>query len=161
MLRPNACQGFHILELSRSHKTTRHSTYDSPGRVISSSQRPLSYNIQHSQETGIHVPGGIRTCNPSRWEGVDPCLRPRSHWDISPSHTPWRCGPTRAMASSFLRFLDHTQRRITVGSTPLDAWSVPRRDLYLTTHSTHNKHPYPRWDSNPRSQQESDRRPTP
>ena len=22
---------------------------------------------------------------------------------------PWRCGPTRAMASSFLRFLDHTQ----------------------------------------------------
>ena len=32
----------------------------------------------------------------------------------------WRCGPTRAMASSFLRFLDHTQRRITVGRTPLD-----------------------------------------
>jgi len=30
------------------------------------------------------------------------------------------CGPTRAMASSFLRFLDHTQRRITVGRTPLD-----------------------------------------
>ena len=32
----------------------------------------------------------------------------------------WRCGPTRAMASSFLRFLDHTQRRITVSRTPLD-----------------------------------------
>jgi hypothetical protein len=32
----------------------------------------------------------------------------------------WRCGPMRAMASSFLRFLDHTQRRITVGRTPLD-----------------------------------------
>jgi len=32
----------------------------------------------------------------------------------------WCCGPTRAMASSFLRFLDHTQRRITVGRTPLD-----------------------------------------
>ena len=30
----------------------------------------------------------------------------------------WRCGPTRAMAS-FLRFLDHTQRRTTVGRTPL------------------------------------------
>ena len=25
----------------------------------------------------------------------------------------WRCDPTRVMASSFLRFLDHTQRRIT------------------------------------------------
>jgi len=33
----------------------------------------------------------------------------------------WRCGPTRAMASSFLRFLDHAQRRTTVGRTPLDA----------------------------------------
>jgi len=32
----------------------------------------------------------------------------------------WHCGPTRAMASSFWRFLDHTQRRITVGRTPLD-----------------------------------------
>ena len=27
----------------------------------------------------------------------------------------WRCGPTGAMASSSLRFLDFTQRRITVG----------------------------------------------
>ena len=31
----------------------------------------------------------------------------------------WRCGPMRARASSFLRFLDHTQRRIRVGRTPL------------------------------------------
>jgi hypothetical protein len=48
----------------------------------------------------------------------------------------WRCGPTRAMASSFLRFLDHTQRRTTVGRTPLDEWSARCRDLYLTTIST-------------------------
>ena len=51
----------------------------------------------------------------------------------------WHCSPTRAMASSFLRFLDHTQRRITVGRTPLDEWSARRRDLYLTTHNTHNR----------------------
>ena len=36
-------------------------------------------------------------------------------------------------------FLDHTQRRTTVGRTPLDEWSAPRRDLYLTTHDTHNR----------------------
>jgi len=73
----------------------------------------------------------------------------------------WRCGPTRAMASSFLRFLDHTQRRTTVGRTPLDAWSVRRRDLYLTTHNTHNnRHPCPRWDSNPQTQQARGRSPT-
>jgi hypothetical protein len=32
----------------------------------------------------------------------------------------WRCDPTRVMAPSCLRFLDHTQRRTTVGRTPLD-----------------------------------------
>ena len=41
------------------------------------------------------------------------------------------------MASSFLRILDHTQRRTTVGRTPLDEWSARRRDLYLTAHNTH------------------------
>ena len=55
----------------------------------------------------------------------------------------WRCGPTRAMASSFLRFLDHTQWRKTVGRTRLDEWSARRRDLYLTTNNIHNKHSMP------------------
>jgi hypothetical protein len=32
----------------------------------------------------------------------------------------WRCDPTRVMVSSFLRFLDHTQRRTTVCMTPPD-----------------------------------------
>ena len=36
-------------------------------------------------------------------------------------------------------FLDHTQRRTTVVRTPLDEWSARRRDLYLTTHDTHNR----------------------
>ena len=51
----------------------------------------------------------------------------------------WRCDPRRVMASSFLRFLDHTQRRTTVYRTPLDKSSGRRRDLYLTTHNTHNR----------------------
>jgi len=44
--------------------------------------------------------------------------------------------PHWARASSFTRFLDHTQRRTTVCRTPLDQWSAHRRDLYLTTHTT-------------------------
>jgi len=32
----------------------------------------------------------------------------------------WRDNPQWARASSFTRFLDHTQRRTTVGRTPLD-----------------------------------------
>jgi hypothetical protein len=51
----------------------------------------------------------------------------------------WRCDPMRIMASSFFMFLDHTQRRTTVGRTPLDEWSARRRDLYLTTHTIHNR----------------------
>jgi len=54
----------------------------------------------------------------------------------------WRCGPTRAMASSFLRFLGHTQRRITFGRTPLDEWSARRKEPYLTTHNTHSRQTY-------------------
>jgi len=38
-------------------------------------------------------------------------------------------------------FLDHTQRRTTVGRTPLDEWSARRRDHYMTTHNTHNREP--------------------
>jgi len=69
----------------------------------------------------------------------------------------WRDNPQWTTASSFTRFLNHT-RRTAVSRTPLDEWSARRRDLYLTTH---NKHPCPRLDSNPQSQQASGRRPTP
>ena len=55
-----------ILDVSRSHTTTQHSQYDSSGRVISSSQRPLPDNTRHSQQTNIHAPGGIRTHDFSR-----------------------------------------------------------------------------------------------
>ena len=43
------------------------------------------------------------------------------------------------MERIFLMFLDHTQRRTTVGRTPLDERSARRRDLYLTTHDPHNR----------------------
>ena len=51
----------------------------------------------------------------------------------------WRNDPTRVMASSFLMFLDHTQRRTTVGRTSLDEWSARPRDFSLTTHNTYNR----------------------
>jgi len=49
----------------------------------------------------------------------------------------------RTNAGHGLLFLEvsrsHTQRRITVGRTPLDEWSARRRDHYLTKHNTHNR----------------------
>jgi len=47
--------------------------------------------------------------------------------------------PQWTRASLFTRFLDHTQRRTTVVRTPVDEWLTLRRDLYLTTHNTHNR----------------------
>ena len=67
--------------------------------------------------------------------------------------------PQWARASSVPR--PHYHRHTTIGRTPPDEWSARRRDLYLTTHNTHNRHPYPRRDSNPQSQQVSGRRCTP
>jgi hypothetical protein len=39
------------------------------------------------------------------------------------------------------RGLTITLRHTTRGRTPLDEWSARRRDLYLTTHNTHNRRP--------------------
>ena len=49
--------------------------------MISPSQRPLPDNTQHSQQTNIHAPGGIRTHDRSRRAAVDLRLRPLDYWD--------------------------------------------------------------------------------
>ena len=51
----------------------------------------------------------------------------------------WHDSPQGARASSFMRFLDHTQWCTTVGMTPLDEWSAHRRDLYLMMHNTQKR----------------------
>ena len=81
VLRPNEGYGLHILEVSRSHTTTHHSRKDSSGPVISSLQRPLPDNTQHSQQTNIHALGGIRTHDLSRRAAAGLRLRPHGHWD--------------------------------------------------------------------------------
>ena len=50
-----------------------------------------------------------------------------------------RDSPQWTKVSSFTTFIDHTQWRTTVGRALLDEWSARRRDLYLTTHDTHNR----------------------
>ena len=48
------------------HTQTHRTHQDSYGRVIRPTQKPLSDNTQHSQETIIHGPGGMRNRNPSK-----------------------------------------------------------------------------------------------
>ena len=47
--------------------------------------------------------------------------------------------PLAGFSLTLTRFHDHIQRHTTVGRTPLNEWSVRRRDLYLTTHNTYNR----------------------
>jgi hypothetical protein len=51
----------------------------------------------------------------------------------------WHSSSHWARASPFTWFLEHTQWHTTVSKTPLDEWSAHHRDLYLTTHITHNR----------------------
>jgi hypothetical protein len=80
----------------------------------------------------------------SPWCPVMPvvCIQTRIsqnvYWDLH-FLSFWRNSPHWTMASSSTMFLDHTQRRITVGRTPLDEGSARRRDLYLKTHDIHNR----------------------
>ena len=59
-----------------------------------------------------------------------------SYWRYNPLCVCILQPSSGAIASSCMRFLDHTQRRATVGRTSLDEWSVRSRDLYLTTLTT-------------------------
>jgi hypothetical protein len=57
---PPVGQRLLILDVARSHTTTRLSLWDSSGRVISASHRPLPDNTQHSQQTSM-PPVGFET----------------------------------------------------------------------------------------------------
>jgi len=70
-------QGHHIIEASQSHSDTPHSV-----RLLWTSDQPdaQTSTCQHSQETDIHVPNGIRTRNPSKRAAADPRRRLKLHW---------------------------------------------------------------------------------
>jgi hypothetical protein len=69
------------VEVSNSHSDTPHLvrplwTSDRPVATTSSEQ-----HIQHSRETFIHPPGGIRTHNPKKPAAKYPRLKPHGHQD--------------------------------------------------------------------------------
>jgi hypothetical protein len=62
------------------HTQTHHTRWDASGQVIGLTKRHLPDNIQNSQETNIHAPGGIRTRNPAMQAVAEPRLRTRGQW---------------------------------------------------------------------------------
>jgi len=79
----NSLQWARASSSTRFLDPTHHSQYDSSGRGISSSQRPLPYNTQHSQHTDIHAAGWIQTHNLSRRAAAD--LRLKSARPMGPA----------------------------------------------------------------------------
>ena len=71
-LRPNADHGIFSLEVSTLHITTDHSRYDSSGRAINSSHRPLTTHHIHDKHP---CPGEIRNHNLSRRAAAEVCFR--------------------------------------------------------------------------------------
>ena len=67
-----------IVEASRSHSDTSRSV--ALLWVIGPSQRHLPHNTQLSQQADVHISGGIRTHNLSKWADADSFLRPRGRW---------------------------------------------------------------------------------
>jgi hypothetical protein len=90
--RPPHCRGFTITLRHTAHGRTPLDEWSVRRR-----DRYL-YNTQHSQETDIHAPGGIRSRNPSKRTAADPRLRPRGHWDRhcwrGCKHEQWRWSKT-------------------------------------------------------------------
>ena len=67
-------------------------------------------------------------------------------------------GPVRPLCWDFDITVSDTD---TLSRTPLDEWSVRRRDQYMRRYNNRDRHPRLRRDSNPPDQQAGDPRPTP
>ena len=70
-----------IIEDSWSYSDIPHSVGLLWKRDQTDAETCTRQHTKESQETNIHVPGGIQTHNPSKRAAADPRLRLRGHWD--------------------------------------------------------------------------------
>jgi hypothetical protein len=106
-------------EINRGKPTTRRKTC--PSATLSTTNLTWTW-------PGIE-PG------PPWWEAGDPPPEPWHGLFFCPMSQQPLGGLGRLIFRGFTIRLRHT----TLGRTPLDEWSARRRDLYLTTHNTHNR----------------------
>jgi len=57
----------------------------------------------------------------------------------------WHDGPLEGQGLIIEASRSRSFRHATLVRTPLDKWSARRRDLYMTTHNNHKRHPCPGW----------------
>jgi hypothetical protein len=86
---------------------------------------------------------------PCEWGGLDPLglLRQgKKNWRLDMDNGSYICyfsmtqQPLVSQGTLIIETSQcHSVIHTTLGRTPLDKWSARRRDLYLTTHNTHNR----------------------
>ena len=88
---PPVGQGLIIIGDLWSHSDTPHSV----GLLWTSDQSDAqtSDNTQQSQQKTTHVPGDIRTCNPSKRADAEPRFRPLGQWDRQKSFSEIKSQP--------------------------------------------------------------------
>ena len=110
------------------------------GTCFKSSLRRLALGVDIFKYLCIHVIYCLSFNNKSSLELPATFLRLTTiHQSYTFLFLFWPDSPHWARASSFTRFLYHTQRRTTFSRTPLDECSARRRDLHLKTHNIHNR----------------------
>jgi hypothetical protein len=110
---PLVGQDLLIVEASRSHSDTPHSVRLFWTSDQSVAETCLPDNTQHSQETDIHIPGGIRTENPNKRAAADPRLHRSSSIHASDRAPTWIV-PTLQMVTQM-----HTACQFTCSATVL------------------------------------------
>ena len=92
-LRPDSDSWPALQELRSHTHWTHQNRYDSAGRVINPTHRPLRDNTQQPQEKNFHVTGGTGTRNPRKRRSAHPRIR---------VHTPcWTVNAYRQFGGSF------------------------------------------------------------
>jgi len=111
--------------------------------MISSSQRPLPDNTQHSQQTDIHATGGIRNHNLGSRAAADLCHRPRGHlWTLDTYI------PKRHFDSKIFRvyisdiFHTHTHTPHTPNTHTPHTHTTHTTHTHTHTHHTHTDTPH-------------------
>ena len=125
------CHDFFLELFSEAEiSETWHVTISQKGlQFINISLNILWYKLFSTKDIFENGTMEIKLVSPMRYS----CFFPATHLTLR------RLMSYIYMEHLFLMFLDHTQRRSTVRRSPLDQWSARRRDLYLTTHDTHNR----------------------
>jgi hypothetical protein len=105
--------------------------------------QPLSQNTQHVHARSRAAEGGLTEekeyeLSQEPHHSATYCRSFHLSRNLFTQFFLWAAAP-REPGPPYFRDFTHTHTHTPLGRTPLDKWSVEAKDLYLTTHNTHNR----------------------